>query len=340
MKGYAYYQDAVKRMAARGRRTLNVIAVILCTSVGGHAAAADFPSRPVTLVSPFAPGTTNEQVARMIAPKLAEIWKVPVVIENRSGASGTIGAYHVVRSKPDGHTILVGSLSTQMVKLTTTTAKYDPQTDLVPVTKFINYKMLMAVNAEIYAQAKTLDELIDLGNRTPGGVNFGGTGPASMFNVFNAMLMGPMDLKYTAIDYQSSNDITLALLRNDVNYAWNQPNALKPHIESGDVYPLAVASEERYSDWPDVPTVRELGINGYLQVVWGGFFVPKGTPGSLVDKISRDIQAVINEAEMKQRIETQFGGVVPISDSESFARDIEADTTAWREYLKQIGFKP
>ncbi|MFT3718723.1 Bug family tripartite tricarboxylate transporter substrate binding protein [Pseudorhodoferax sp.] len=317
--------------------TAAALAALLAT---GTAAAADaFPSKPVRLVVPFAAGSSSDQWARVLAPMLEARWKQPVIVENKPGASGTIAADYVARAPADGHTMLVGSQSTAMAKLTSASIKFDPQVELAPVYKFISYKIVFATNAPTYAQARTLKDLVAYSQRAQG-VFFGGLGPSSSFNVTNAIINRALGMKYSDIDFPGPAQMMLALARNDVQLVVNTPSALKGQIDAKTVFSIGVLSEQRYSDMPDVPTVREAGYQGYLPQIWNGLFTARATPAAVREQIARDVAAVATTPEGRQQFESRFTGEVQQSSPERFERELAEETRHWREFFASIHFKP
>ncbi|MGE4243632.1 Bug family tripartite tricarboxylate transporter substrate binding protein [Ramlibacter sp.] len=275
---------------------------------------------------------------RVLAPLLEARWKQSVVVENRPGASGLIGTEYVARAPADGHTILAGSQTTAMAKLTSSAIKFDPQVDLAPVYKFINYKIVFATNAQTAAQARTLVDLVAL-SQAKGGLFFGGLGASSSINVSNAIVNRALGMKFTSVDFPGTAQAMLALLRNDVQLVLNTPGALKPFIDAGTVAQVAVLSEARFSDMPDVQSVREAGYRGYVPQIWNGLFAPRNTPLAIRQQIARDIQAVATTAEGRALFD-KFTGVVQVSAPESFEKEMTEETRVWREFLASINFKP
>ncbi|MBC8745958.1 tripartite-type tricarboxylate transporter receptor subunit TctC [Paraburkholderia sp. WC7.3g] len=306
----------------------------------GLAAADEFPGRQVTLIVPYEPGNTGDLWARMVAPKLSALWKQPVIVQNMPGASTMIGVAYVMRSKPDGHTLLIGSLSTTMAKLTNANVHFDPQVELAPVLKYLKFKMVLATNAVTYAKAKNLHELVTLSESVPGGIFYGGTGPGTAFNMSAGFVLRGLGVKYSEVNYNGTLPIILALIRNEVQVLENTPAALKGHIADGSIYPIAAFGEERFPELPNVQTVREAGYKGFYPVLWNGVFAPKGTPPRVLDRIAADIHAVSTAPDMKDRIESTFSGFIPQSNPQLFAHEIETETTQWRDFLASIHFTP
>jgi tripartite-type tricarboxylate transporter receptor subunit TctC len=303
-------------------------------------AAPDFPSRPVTFVVPYAAGSAGDLWARMISPSLSKLWGQPVLVENKPGAGALIGMGHVRHAKPDGHTLLLGSLSTSMAGLTKANLDFDPQVELVPVYKYLTFKIIFATNPRTYAQAKTLRDLAAYSQTLSNGIFAGDTGPGTAFNMSMGFVLNALNVKYQSVSYNGISAISLALVRDDVQVIINAPTSLNSFLHEKTMYPIAVLSEKRYADMPDVQTVREAGYEGFLPEIWNGLFAPKGTPPEVIDKIVGDIQKVSAEPGMKERIESTFTGVIPPGGRVEFEQSLRRDTEQWQGFLKKIGFKP
>ncbi len=200
--------------------------------------------------------------------------------------------------------------------------------------------MVLVTNNATYAKAKNLRELVALSKTTPGGIFFGGTGPGTSFNMNAGFVLKGLGTNYSEINYNGTQPITLALLRNDVQVLFNTTAAIKTQIDSGAVHPLAVVADERFPEMPTVPTMLEAGYTGFHPVVWSGIFAPKGTPVATLDKIAADMLAVSLAPDMKDKIETSFAGTIPKSTPQIFAKELEIETKQWRDYLAAINFKP
>ncbi len=327
----------------RTRRTvlMALAAPLLAAAQPGTAiAASDFPSKPVVFVVPYAPGTVGDLWARMLSPELAKEWGQPVIVENRPGGAALIGMNQVRKAKPDGHTLLLGSLSTSMAGLTKANLDFDPQAELAPVYKYLSFKIVFATNAPTYEQAKDLRELGEYSRTQPNGIFVGDTGPGTAFNMTMGFVLKGLKFKYEPVGFNSMSEIALATIRNDVQLMVNTPSVLKGHFDDKTMFPLAALSEERYADMPEVPTVKELGYDGFVPEVWNGLFAPRGTPPEVLDEIAQTVQKVSMRPDMKDRIESTFTGVIPSGARSEFEQSLKDDTERWKSFLKEINFKP
>lgn len=304
------------------------------------AAAQDWPTRPVKIVIAVAAGSSGDTLARMLAPRLEALWKQPVIVENRPGAGGIVGTEHVVNSS-DGHTLLLATQSSILPKFTQKSLRFDPLTDLVPVYRVINYELVLATNAQTARKAKTLAEVVALSQSMDKGLFFSGTGPTSIFNLSMAIMNRSLGMRYTPVDFNNIGAMNLALLRDDAQLILNTPSSIRAHIDSGAAVALAAVSAERYPSLPAVPTLKEaVGYNGYLPLLWAGVFVPKNAPAAAVERISRDLLALTADAPLKKQVESTLTGSVLRSSPAAFAREIQEETTVWKEIFQAMNFKP
>ena len=329
--------DSRERVAS----ILPLTAALACCLLGAAvlslpAHAQEWPTKLVKIVIPFAAGSAGDTWGRVLAPRLEQVWKQPVIIENRPGASGLIGAEAVVNAPPDGYTLLQVSQSFMFAKYTVKALRFDPETALVPVYKFVNYKMVYATNAQ--TKAKSLTDIVEQ-SKAGSGVFFGGIGATASHNVINNIIGKQLGIRYATVDYPGPTQVTLSLLRNDVQFAMYTPSAYKQHFEAGTLLPIAVISDERFSELPQVPTVRELGYKGYLPQIWSGLFAPKGTPMPILDKIARDIEMLISNPEFKQELEAKAGGMLLRSSPAAFAREQQIEFKLWSDYFTAAGIK-
>ena len=323
---------------ALSRRTWLRVASTACLAAGaalrsGAALAEPWPTRTVKIVIALGPGSTGDVLARLLAERLEKMWKQPVIVENRPGASGAIGTEYVARAT-DGHTILIGTQSSILPKLINKGLKFDPLTDLIPVCKIINYQVVLAANAATADKVKTLRGLVDLSRSTKNGLFFGGAGPTAIFNLTMAVINKEIGIRYTPVDFSNIGALTTAILRDDAQFLLNAPSAFRAQVDSGEIRPLAAINAERYASLPEVPTLREaVGYQGYIPLLWAGVFVPKGAPPDLVEKLHRDFMAVTAAPETKERIESQLAGSLVRSSPGEFARQIAEEVEVWKGVL-------
>lgn len=329
--------------AGRRRWLASAGAALACAAWGllpAMASAQEWPNRPVKIVIAVAAGSSGDTLARIMAPKLEAIWKQPVVVENRPGAGGIVGT-EFVATATDGHTLLLGSQSSMLPKFTQKTLRFDPFTDLVPIYRAVNYQLILATNAPTAKKARNLAELIALSKTTDKGIFFAGTGPTSVFNLSMATLNRQMGLRYSTVDFNAVPAMNLAVMRDDAQILANTPSALKGQIDAGTLVPLAAINAERYPNLPDLPTVTEAtGYKGYLPLLWAGFFAPKGVPAPVIERIGRDVGAVLADPALKKQVETTLTATVLRSSPAAFAKEIQEEAAVWKDLFQAMNYKP
>lgn len=302
-------------------------------------APQSWPNRTVKIVVAIAAGSSGDTLARLLADRLEARWKQPVIVENRPGASGVIGTEYVAKAT-DGHTILLGSQSSILPKLTVKDLKFDPMTDLVPVYKVINYQLVLAASAETVRKADTLKKLVELSQSTSNGLFFAGAGPNAVFNLAMAVINKALNIKYTAVNFSNVGALNMAVLRNDAQFLLNTPSSFRTQIDSGEIRPLAAISAERYATLPDVPTLREaVGYDRYLPLLWAGFFVPRGTPDSVIDRLAKDTASLLEDDGVRRAIESRMTGSMVRSSPAEFAREIAEEMRVWSDVFAEAGGK-
>ncbi|TEA71960.1 tripartite tricarboxylate transporter substrate binding protein [Allopusillimonas ginsengisoli] len=305
----------------------------------GDVHADEWPTQPVKIVLAIGPGSSGDTLARLLGPKLSEIWKQPVIVENRPGAGGVIGTEHVVNAR-DGYTLLLGTQSSILPKFTQRNLRFDPLTDLVPVRKVLNYQLVIATNEATARKAGTLKALVALSKESGEGVFFSGTGPTSIFNLSFSILNQQLDMKYSPVDFSNINEMNMAVIRGDTQVVVNNPASLKGYFDNGAVVPLAAISPDRYPNLSEVPTLKEaVGYEGYIPLLWAGFFVPKNTPPSIVDRINRDVETVLADKAFRKQVETTLTGSVPQSSPERFVKEIQEEVDIWKQLFQTINLK-
>ena len=298
-------------------------AVLLFASAA--ALAQGFPSKPVRIVVPFPPGGGADTLARIMEPKLVAIWSQPVIVENRPGASGSIGADFVARSAPDGLTLLMSSTAS----LTEKNVHQFAPVSLVSASPYV-------VTANPKVAASNVRELIALAKAQPGKLSFGssGTGAASHLSAELFKSMAGVDLLH--VPYKGTGQAVTDLLAGHVNLMFAPAQTVMPYVREGRLRALALTGSKRSETLPDLPTVAESGLPGYAAVGWFGLLAPAATPREIVAKISADANRVLGERAVREKM---LGlGADPSGDTpEEFARFIRDDQAKWAKVIKEAG---
>jgi tripartite-type tricarboxylate transporter receptor subunit TctC len=297
------------------------------TTYTAPANAQAFPNKPVKLIVPFVAGGATDIVARLVAQKLSAAWGQPVVVENRGGAGGNIGADAVAKSPADGYTILVtsGSIVTVNPHMYAK-MPFDAKKDLAPITNLASGPQVLVVHPAV--PAKNVKELIALAKSKPGQLNFGSAGIGSQVHMAAEAFVYAAGIEAQHIPYKGEAVAFTDLAGGQVQFMVGNIAGATGHIQSGRIRALGVTSAKRSPQLPDVPTVAEAGLPGFENTGWFGFMAPAGTPKPIIDKIHADTVKVLADQEVKDRL-TQLG-MAPVGNSPAdFTREIAVEYERW-----------
>lgn len=301
----------------------------------GAFAADNYPAKPITLVVPFAAGGTTDILARIIGQYLSEDLGQSVVIDNRAGAGGNIGAQMAARSKPDGYTLFMGTVGTHAINESLyKKLPFDPVKDFQPLSRVALVPNLLVANPK--QPFKTVQELIDYAKANPGVVNFASSGNGSSIHLSGELFkqMAGVDMQH--IPYRGSAPAVADLLGNQVAIMFdNMPSAIS-HVRSGKLVPIAVTTAERSPELPDVPTIAEAGIPGYEATSWFGLYVTAGTPEPVVAKLHASLVKALKDPKLVQKFADQ-GSTAYSETPEEFAAFMASETQKWAEVVKSSG---
>jgi tripartite-type tricarboxylate transporter receptor subunit TctC len=295
----------------------------------GAAQAQDYPSKPVKIVVPYAPGGATDVIARALAQKMGEAWHQSVIVENKPGAGGAIGADYVARSAADGQTILMAINGTLYAKLNA-----GAPTHLDPVTLVAVAPNVVAANATL--PANDIKQLIALAKAKPGEITYGSAGNGSASHLAGALFANLAGVDMTHVPYKGVTPAVNDLLGGQIKLSFAVYSVVDPLIKSGRLKALAVTSGKRSSQAPDLPTVAESGLKGYDVVSWFGLLVPAGTPRSTVDRIQTEVARIVNLPEVKATF-TKQGIEFVGSKPEAFADFMKEDWRVWERLIKATG---
>ena len=296
--------------------------------------SSNYPTKPIRLILPFPAGGGTDNLARIMAPKLNKLLGQPIIIDNRPGASGNIATEAVAKANPDGHTILMGyNTALTFNPLIFQNLSFDIQKDLKPVTLLATAKYFLVVNNSV--PAKSLKELITLAKEKPGQLNYSSGGNGGTLHLAAELFKFRTGTEITHIPYKGGAPATLGVLTGEVQMTVGSVTSLMPHIKTGKIRPLAVTSLTRSNVMPDVPTMNELGLNGFDVTSWYGLLVPKNTPDVIVAKLVKAAHEVIESDEVKESMAKQ-GLDVTIGSPSEFEEHIKNETAMWRELNKKL----
>jgi tripartite-type tricarboxylate transporter receptor subunit TctC len=298
--------------------------------------AQEFPNKPVRIVVPFTAGSATDILARTVGQKLSELWGQQVVVDNRAGAGGTIGAGMVAKAPPDGLTLMVHSAAQAVNAFIYPSLPYDTLKDFVQVVPLAGQpNVLVTAPASGY---KTVADLIADAKKKPGGLNFGSAGIGSGTHVNGEKFKLAAGIDVAHIPYKGTPEALTDTMAGRIAYFFSPISAALPHVRDGKLIALGVSSAKRSSVQPNVPTIAESGLPGFDYNLWVGVFAPAGTPAEVVEKINRDVNRVLREPEVRERMTALGAEAMPMTPAEfdKFMR-LEMDDAA--KVVKAAGIK-
>ena len=319
--------------------TLTRAMILALGSLASHAALAQaYPAKPIRLVVPVPPGGSTDIVARIVAQKLSDRLGQQVVVENRGGAGGTIGAEAVAKAPPDGYTLVVGTTSTHAVAPSVYgKIGYDPVKDFAPISLIAVTPYLLVVNPSV--NVKSLQEFVGYVKARPGKLNYASAGTGSTTHLAMEMLKSAAGLYIVHIPYNGNGPAGTAVIAGQVEILFGSLPAVLPHAKSGRVRPLAVGTPKRSPSLPDVPTVAESGFPGFDASLWLAIMAPAGTPAPIVDRLQREIHAVIASPDTADALNK--AGAEPITSTPAeLAAMVKDGVEKYGKVVKQAGVKP
>jgi tripartite-type tricarboxylate transporter receptor subunit TctC len=297
----------------------------------GAAMAQAWPSKSISLVVPFPPGGTTDVLARALAEKLQLSLGQPVIVESKPGAGATLGADYVVKSKPDGYTLLVGAVHHTIASSVYKKLPYDFQKDLAPVTTIALVPNVLVVNAA--TPVKNVTELVGLLKAQPGKHNYGSNGNGTAQHLIGTQFENMTGTEFSHIPYKGSGPLATDLLGGQITMSFDTVTPVLPHIKAGKLRPLAVTTAKRSSALPDVPTLEEAGLKGFNIGTWFGVLAPAVTPKEIVARLNAEMVKIIQSPEFRKRMGEI--GAEPIGDStDQMAAQIKSETEKFAKLVK------
>ena len=292
---------------------------------------------PIRLVVPFAAGGPTDVAARIIAPKLGDAYKRPVIVDNKVGATGAIGAEFVAKATPDGATILFGTSSIMAASpALSSKLPYDPVKDFVPVTLVATIENVLVVHPSV--PANNVQELIAYAKANPGKLAYGSSGVGSTYHLGSELFRNMTGIDYTHVPYKGQAPAAQDLLGGHIQVMFDAMNSALPNIKSGKVRALGVASLKRSADLPSLPTIAEQGVPGYETVIWLALFLPAGTPNAIVERLHDEVVRVMATPEISERLAVL--GMQPATDTPAeLAAYLKAEIAKWSKVVKDGGIK-
>jgi len=312
------------------------IALITLGLVCNPAQSQKFPTKPVRLIVPFAPGGTSEVLARMIGQKMGEHLGQTVVIDTRPGASGSLGTGLTAAAQPDGHTLLFTSLSPIVINMHMpgATTSYNPEKDLAPISIITKVPSVFSVLSP--HPAKNIQELIALAKGNPGKISYSSSGAGSVNHLIGEMFKSTADVNILHVPYKGAGAGLIGLLTREVNMTLAAPPAILPHIRNGQARALAVSSGSRSPALPNVPTIAESGYPGFDLTAWYCLMAPAKTPDAIIETIRAALIKTITQPPVSDRLIAEGAAPEPTTPAE-FAKLINTDLKTWARAVKISG---
>lgn len=300
--------------------------------------AQGYPSRPIRLIVPSTPGGSVDTLARTLGPRLSERWGQQIIVENRSGAGGTIAAEFTAKSAPDGYTLMLGTVASLATNISLyKKLPYDPVKNFAPVTLVATQNLMLLVHPSV--PAKSVRELVRLAKSQPGKLSFASAGNGTGSHLSGELFKQLAGVDILHIPYKGVAPAMVDVISGQV--AINFPSILTalPHVRSGRTRPLAVTGAIRTRAAPELPTMQEAGIKGYESATWYGIVAPAGTPPDIITKLSTEVTALLKQPDLNERLSKS--GADPVGSSpQEFGRFMQSEIEKWRKVISAAGIQP
>jgi tripartite-type tricarboxylate transporter receptor subunit TctC len=308
-----------------------VAAAFLGMSVA-PATAQEYPTRPIKMIAPFPAGGLADVLARLISAELSRTLDQQIIVENKTGAGGNIGADAVAKAEPDGYTLMMASAGILTAnQFLYAQMPFNPEKAFVPVSIIADMSMMVVINPKV--EANTLAEFVELARVIPGRLNFGSPGVGTTGHLGLALFMHAAGIKLTHVPYRGAAPVMTDLLAGQIDGAVDNPPTVLPHINAGKLRPLAVAGKERLALFPNVPTAAEAGLKNFVASSWFGIMAPAGTPKEVVARLHQHTAAALRRQPIADRILAL--GARPVGNApDEFGRQVMAERVMWGDIIK------
>jgi tripartite-type tricarboxylate transporter receptor subunit TctC len=311
-----------------------IVILGLVVALGANAQA--YPSKPVRFVSPYPPGGANDILARIIGQKLGENLGQQIVIENRGGATGNIGAEYVAKAPPDGYTILMGQASNLTINVSLMKMPYDPVKDLSPVTLVATTPNLLVVHPSF--PVRTVKDLVALARAKPGSINYASSGSGSAGHLAGELFKRVAHIEMVHIPYKGAASALTDVVAGQAQLYFTSPISATPFVKGGRLRMVAVTSLKRSPSLPDIPTVAESGYPDFEVVSWWGVLTPAAVPKDIIGRLHAELIKVLASPDIKAKFADQ-GADVASDTPEQFAAYIKSEIAKWGKLIKELGVK-
>jgi tripartite-type tricarboxylate transporter receptor subunit TctC len=316
-----------------------ILAGIGATASSFALAQADFPSKPITFVVPYPPGGSQDAMARLFGQHLSEELKQPVIVQNKPGAGGAIGSQFVAKSPADGYTMVITSNGPLTILPFMTDTPAYRHTDFAPVFMFFTAPFFLLVPTS--SPFKSAADLVQRGRqKDKAALTFGSTGNGTMSHLSSEMINRSAGTSFIHIPYKGGAPLTLALISGETDWALQQAADAKSQVDAGKIRPIAVLSPERSAPWPEVPTMKELGIGGLETLSWSGLLAPSKTPRHVVEKVNATLARILLDPAIDSKLRAT--GVIPGMPNNTpagFASFLDTEARIFGKAVREIGLK-
>jgi tripartite-type tricarboxylate transporter receptor subunit TctC len=321
-------------MTITRRCTLSLLAGALVPRPAG---AQTFPTRPMTIVVPYPPGGPTDAIARIVAQELSVALGHNVIVRNEAGASGAVGTRAAARAEPDGHTIVFGNNQTHGNNMFLLKEPgYDAVKDFAPLAGAGAFEHVFVVRKDLPVQ--TIKDLVEMARREPGKLNYGSTGIGSGSHLSTELFMARSGIRMTHVPFRGAASLLQELMGGRIDVSNSTLPSVLGQIQSGDIRAVAIASPQRHPTLLDVPTLREQGITDADAESWAAFFAPAATPSTILDRLSREILAVLEKPAAREAI-TKMGFSLKVREPAAFRPYLVEEIKTWGEIIKAAGVK-
>jgi tripartite-type tricarboxylate transporter receptor subunit TctC len=313
------------------RTFLKLMGVGFAAALAGSALAQDYPSKPIRIVAPFAPGGAVDILARILAERLGAQYGQNIIVDNKPGASGHLGAQFVAKAPADGYTLMVGTIGIHAAYKSYTKLTYDPATELKPIMVIGESANIVVVPAN--SKYKTFADFLADAKANAGKINYASAGPGSSVHMVTELFQLAIGQRMNHVPYRGSGPALVDLIAGQVDVMFDNMSSSMPHVQSGKLRVLAVTGPNRDPRLPEVPTIAQAGVPGYAGTSWFTLAGPAGMPASLVDKLNRDVQKVLANPEVKARY-NQLGIEYEPKTAAQAAAYFKSETTKWNRVIE------